>query len=392
MQYRKDKYGKDISILGYGCMRFSKNGNSINLEKAEKEVMNAIEKGVNYFDTAYIYPGSEEALGKILDKNNVRDKVYIATKLPQYLIKSETALDKYFNEQLKRLKTDHIDYYLMHMLTDIAAWEKLKKLGIEEWISKKKEEGKIINLGFSFHGNSDMFIKILEAYDWDFCQIQYNYVDENSQAGRKGLLAAGEKNIPVIIMEPLRGGKLVDLLPEKAKEIINNYKIKRTPAEWAFRWLWNQPQVTCVLSGMNSMEMVEENIKVASKVKVNEFSKEDFEMIEKVKNEINSNVKVNCTGCRYCMPCPKGIDIPTAFKCYNQMYTENKGSGRKEYHQIIALQKDMSDISNCIECGKCESHCPQHIQIREKLKEAKKELQPWYYQIGVKIIRLFKFW
>lgn len=392
MQYRKDKYGKDISILGYGCMRFSKKGNSINLEKAEKEVMNAINKGVNYFDTAYIYPGSEEALGKILEKNKARDKIYIATKLPQYLIKSKSALDKYFDEQLKRLRTDHIDYYLMHMLTDIAAWEKLKKLGIEEWIIQKKKEGKIKNLGFSFHGNSDMFIKILDDYDWDFCQIQYNYMDENSQAGRKGLMAAAEKHIPVIIMEPLRGGKLVDLLPEKAKKVINDYKTKRTPAEWAFRWLWNQPQVTCVLSGMNSMEMVDENIKVASEVKVNEFSKEDFEMIEKVKSEINANVKVNCTGCRYCMPCPRGIDIPTAFKCYNQMYTENKGSGRKEYLQIVALQKEMSDISNCVECGKCESHCPQHIEIRKKLKEAQKNLQPWYYKIGVKIVRLFKFW
>ena len=392
MQYRKDKYGKDISILGYGCMRFSKKGNNIDLEKAEKEVMNAINKGVNYFDTAYIYPGSEEALGEILDRNNVRNKVYIATKLPQYLIKSKAALDKYFDEQLKRLKTDHIDYYLMHMLTDIAAWEKLQKLGIEEWILQKKEEGKIINLGFSFHGNSDMFIKILNAYNWDFCQIQYNYMDENSQAGRKGLMAAAEKNIPVIIMEPLRGGKLVDLLPEKAKKVIRDYKIKKSPAEWAFRWLWNQPQVTCVLSGMNSMEMVDENIKVASEVKANEFSKEDFEMIEKVKSEINANIKVNCTGCRYCMPCPKGIDIPTAFKCYNQMYTENKKSGRLEYHQIVALQKEMSDISNCVECGKCELHCPQHIEIRKKLKEAQKQLQPWYYKIGVKLLRLFKFW
>ena len=392
MQYRKDKYGKDISILGYGCMRFSKRGNSIDLEKAEKEVMNAINKGVNYFDTAYIYPGSEEALGKILEKNNVRDKVYIATKLPQYLIKSKNALDKYFEEQLKRLKTDHIDYYLMHMLTDIAAWEKLKKLGIEEWIENKKKEGKIINLGFSFHGNSDMFIKILDAYDWDFCQIQYNYMDENSQAGVKGLKTAYEKNIPVIIMEPLRGGKLVDLLPEKAKKIINDYEVKRTPAEWAFRWLWNQKEVTCVLSGMNSMDMVDENIEIASNVKIDEFTKEDFNMIEKVKAEINSNIKVNCTGCRYCMPCVQGIDIPTTLKCYNQMYTENKRSGRTEYYQIVALQKEMSDIDKCIECGKCEMHCPQHIEIRKKLKEAKKELQPWYYKIGIKLIRLFKFW
>ncbi len=392
MQYRKDKWGKDISILGYGCMRFSKKENHIDLEKAEKEILYAIHNGVNYFDTAYIYPGSEVALGEILHKNNIRDSVYIATKLPQYLIKSQSSLDKYFFEQLKRLKTDHIDYYLMHMLTDIAAWEKLKKLGIEEWIATKKQEGKITNLGFSFHGNSDMFIKILNAYDWDFCQIQYNYMDENSQAGVKGLMAAAKKNIPVIIMEPLRGGKLVDLLPEEAKKIINQYTIKRTPAEWAFRWLWNQPQVTCVLSGMNSIEMIEENINIASNTKLNAFTQEDFEMIERVKSAINANIKVNCTGCRYCMPCPKGIDIPTAFKCYNQMYTENKSSGRMEYHQIVALQKEMSDIRNCIECGQCESHCPQHIAIRKELKQAQKALQPWYYQIGVKIIRLFKFW
>lgn len=392
MQYRNDKYGKPISILGYGCMRFSKKGNSIDIDKTEAEVMAAIKQGVNYLDTAYIYPGSEAAVGEILERNHCRDKVAIATKLPQYLIKSEAALDKYFYEQLSRLKTDYIDYYLMHMLTDIAAWEKLKNLGIIEWIAKKKSEGKIRNLGFSYHGNTEMFLKILEDYDWDFCQIQYNYMDEHSQAGRKGLQAAAQKGIPVIIMEPLRGGKLVDLLPETAKKIIAENPRKRTPAEWAFRWLWSQPEVTCVLSGMNSKEMVEENIRIASEVQTNEFTEEDFQMIEEVKAEINKNIKVGCTACAYCMPCPKGIDIPTAFRCYNQMYTENKKSGRSEYLQIIALQKEMSDISNCVECGKCEMHCPQHIEIRKKLKEARKELLPFYYRIGIKLVRLFKFW
>ena len=392
MQYRNDRNGKPMSILGYGCMRFTKNGNAIDIDKAEKEVMEAINGGVNYLDTAYIYPGSEAAVGEILSRNHCRDQVSIATKLPQYLIKSESALDKYFKEQLSRLKTDRIDYYLMHMLTDIAAWEKLVKLGITEWIAKKKETGEIINIGFSFHGNTEMFIQILEAYDWDFCQIQYNYLDEHSQAGKKGLLAAAAKGIPVIIMEPLRGGKLVDLLPDKAKQIIDEYPKKRTPAEWAFRWLWNQPEVTCVLSGMNSIEMVQENVALASKAQAGEFTEEDFELIEKIKQEINANIKVGCTGCGYCMPCPKGVDIPTAFRCYNHMYTENKSSGRMEYLQITALQKNMSDINNCVECGKCESHCPQHIAIRQKLKEAGKELQPWYYRVAVKVVRLFKFW
>ncbi len=373
-------------------MRFTKKNGVIDLEKAEREVMAAINSGVNYLDTAYIYPGSEAAVGKILKRNKCRDKVFIATKLPQYLIKSQSAIDKYFNEQLERLSTDYIDYYLMHMLTDIAAWEKLRRLGIEEWIASKKEAGKIVNIGFSFHGNTEMFLQILDAYDWDFCQIQYNYLDEHTQAGRKGLHAAASKGIPVIIMEPLRGGKLVELLPEKAKKIIADNPRGWSSAEWALRWLWNQPGVTCVLSGMNSLPMIEENTAIASAAQEGEFTQDDFNLIEQVKEEIRKNTKVDCTGCAYCMPCPQGIDIPTAFNCYNHMYTENKSAGRNEYMQILALQKEMRDISKCVECGRCESHCPQHIEICRKLKEAQKELQPWYYRVGIKIIRLFKFW
>ena len=358
MQYRNDKYGEPISILGYGCMRFTKKGNRFDVKKAEKELMTAIKNGVNYFDTAYIYPGSEVLLGGILERNDCRDKVKIATKLPQYLIKSEAALDRYFNEQLSRLRTDYIDYYLMHMLTDIAAWEKLARLGIKEWIDKKKAEGKIRNLGFSFHGNTEMFLKILDAYDWDFCQIQYNYMDEHTQAGRRGLKAAAERGIPVIIMEPLRGGKLVELLPKTAKRKIAQDAKKRTPAELAFRWLWDQPEVTCVLSGMNSLEMVRENIRVASQVQAGELMEEDFALIQSVRDEIQKTMKVGCTGCGYCMPCPKGIDIPAAFRCYNRMYAEQKGSGRHEYLQVTAFQKEMSLPETCVKCGKCESRCP----------------------------------
>lgn len=392
MQYRNDKHGEPISILGYGCMRFTKKGNRFDVKKAEKELMTAIKNGVNYFDTAYIYPGSEVLLGGILERNDCRDKVKIATKLPQYLIKSEAALDRYFNEQLSRLRTDYIDYYLMHMLTDIAAWEKLTRLGIRAWIDKKKAEGKIRNLGFSFHGNTEMFLKILDAYDWDFCQIQYNYMDEHTQAGRRGLKAAAERGIPVIIMEPLRGGKLVELLPKTAKRKIAQDSKGRTPAELAFRWLWDQPEVTCVLSGMNSLEMVRENVRVASQVQAGELTEEDFALIQSVRDEIQKTMKVGCTGCGYCMPCPKGIDIPAAFRCYNRMYAEQKGSGRHEYLQVTAFQKEMSLPETCVKCGKCESHCPQHIKIRKELKRAERALLPWYYKIGVKIIRLFKFW
>ncbi|MCM1159255.1 MAG: aldo/keto reductase [Bacteroidales bacterium] len=392
MQYRNDRNGNPISLLGYGCMRFTKKGGSIDLDKAEKEIMEAVRLGVNYFDTAYIYGGSEVALGEILARNNCRGDIAIATKLPQYLIKSEASIEKYFHEQCERLKTDYIDYYLMHMLTDIGAWEKLKRLGIEEWIDGKKKEGKIRNLGFSFHGNTEKFLEILNAYDWDFCQIQYNYLDEHSQAGRKGLQAAAEKGIPVIIMEPLRGGKLVDLLPEKAKKRIAGYRVKRTPAEWAFRWLYNQPEVTCVLSGMNTLEMVRENCAVASDAVADSFTEEDFALIEQVKEEINRNMKVGCTGCGYCMPCPRGIDIPTAFRCYNQMYTEHKRSGRFEYLQCLAYNKDRADIKECVECGKCESHCPQHLEIRRELKNARKALLPVHYNLVTKLMRLFKFW
>ena len=389
MKYRTDKYSQPISILGYGCMRFTRKGGSIDIDKAEKEVLLAIEFGVNYLDTAYIYPGSEACLGEILSRNHLREKVNVATKLPQYLIRSRAAIDKYFAEQKNRLRTEYIDYYLMHMLTDIEAWEKLKKLGIEEWIREKKESGEIRNIGFSFHGNTDMFLKILDAYDWDFCQIQYNYMDEVSQAGREGLQAAAEKGIPVIIMEPLRGGKLVDLLPEKAKRLIAKDPKKRSAAELAFRWLWDQSEVTCVLSGMNSLEMVEENCRIASEAEAGELTTKDHALIGRIRELINEKIRVGCTGCGYCMPCPHGVDIPLTFRCYNEMYTEKKGVGRREYAQVVALRKDPAFPTQCVACGRCEKHCPQHLPIIEELKKADKELRPFYYRIYCKAARWF---
>ena len=388
MKYRLDRYGNQISQLGYGCMRFSKKGNTIDYEKAEKEVLLAIEKGVNYFDTAYIYPGSEECLGRILDENKCRDKVYIATKLPQYIMRSSAAIDKTFNEELSRLRTDHIDYYLMHMFTDYAEWEHLKTLGIEDWIASRKAEGRIRNIGFSYHGDTEMFLKILHAYDWDFCQIQYNYLDENAQAGKRGLQAAAEKGIPVIIMEPLRGGKLVNL-PDKAKEILASDSKGYTPAELGLRWLWDQPEVSCVLSGMNSEDMINENIRVASESDPGHFTEEDRKIVEQIKQVIREREKVGCTGCRYCMPCPKGVDIPGNFYYYNLMYMEKKSSARFEFVQNMGLRKEPGFASQCIGCGKCEQHCPQHINIREKLKEADHDLRPLPYKIGINAARKF---
>ena len=391
MQYRKDKNGNDLSMLGYGCMRFTKKGNGIDIDKAEKEIMAAYKAGVNYYDTAYIYPGSEAALGEILERNGIRDKINIATKLPQYLIRNSKGLDKYFNEELSRLRTDHVDYYLMHHLTDVEMWEKLKAVGIHEWINQKKASGQVRNIGFSYHGNSDNFIKIINDYDWDFCQIQYNYLDEVTQAGVKGLKAAAEKGIPVVIMEPLRGGKLVNLLPDKAKKLFASSSRGWTPAEWAFRWLYNQPEVTVVLSGMNSLEMVEENCKTASEMTAGMLNDEDFALLEKVKEAIHEKEKVGCTGCRYCMPCPKGVDIPGTFACWNTMYTEGKSSGRFQYAQTVALAKEPAFATQCIECGKCEQHCPQSIPIREKLKEADKDLRPFGYKVGINVARKYMF-
>jgi predicted aldo/keto reductase-like oxidoreductase len=373
-------------------MRFTKKGRAIDMEKAEAEIMHGIDLGINYFDTAYSYGGSEVALGKILEKNGVRDKVYIATKLPQYLVKSEGAIDRYFNEELSRLRTDHIDYYLMHMLADIAAWDKLKRLGIEEWIADKKASGAIRNVGFSFHGSTDMFIEILNAYDWDFCQIQYNYIDEDTQAGRKGLMAAAHRGIPVVIMEPLRGGKLVDLLPQGAKDRIAADGNHWSPAELAFRWLYDQPEVTCVLSGMNSLEMVEENCRVADAAVPGHFGEGERLLIENVRREINSSIKVPCTGCNYCMPCPQGIDIPATFSCYNHMFTEKRSTGLFEYFQMFGFRKDLKQANACINCGACIRRCPQHIEIPHELKKADKALRPWYVRLAMGLMRIFKFW
>lgn len=409
MEYRKGPGGEPISILGYGCMRFTKKSGKgggeahigigsggIDLNKAEAELRAAIDAGVNYLDTAYIYQGSEMALGQILRKSSLRDKVNLATKLPHYLVKSVSMAERFFQEQLSRLQTDHVEYYLMHMINDIASWEKLCRMGIKEWIAEKKESGQIRHIGFSYHGNTEMFLKILDAYDWDFCQIQYNYMDEYSQAGRPGLEEAGRRGIPVMIMEPLRGGSLTDRLPPAARMAFEGKKLEDghdlTPAALGFRWLWDQPEVTCVLSGMHSTEMVEENCRLASMSPVGCCTQEEKDLVQEVKAAITASTKVGCTGCGYCMPCPMGVDIPGTFHYYNLAFTDKLSTARMEYLRNTLLRKDPSGAYRCIGCGKCETHCPQHLSISKELKDARKVLETPAYNLGKKALKLFKLW
>ena len=384
MEYRKNQW----SILGFGCMRFPRKGGAIDLEETQRELAYAIDHGITYFDTAYIYPGNEKALGELVAKNHWRDRICIATKMPHYLIKSIDGLEKLFQEQLQRLQTDYVDNYLMHMLPDVHIWEKLIRMGILDWIREKKESGQIRKIGFSYHGNTENFIKLLDAYDWEFCQVQYNYMDEFSQAGRAGVEHAASKGIPVIIMEPLRGGRLVNNLPPKAMQVFEKAEPKRSPAEWGLRWLWDQSGVSVVLSGMNSMDMVQENIRIAEQVKAGELTEQDMELYAQVRAAINEKVKIPCTGCGYCQPCPFGVDIPGAFRSYNVSYTDNFFTAEREYLMCTTLRAETTRVTQCKKCGKCEKHCPQGIHIRDELDNVKKRLENPIYRVVASVAKL----
>ncbi|MBR0374019.1 MAG: aldo/keto reductase [Mogibacterium sp.] len=390
MQYRKDRYGNEISVLGFGCMRFTTRGTGIDVDKAAQEILAAVRAGVNYFDTAYAYAGNEAALGEIFERTGIRDEINIATKLPQYLVKKPGDFDRFFYEELRRLRTDHVDYYLMHMMIDAASWERLRALGAEDWLARQKAAGRIRQAGFSYHGGADDFCALLDAYDWDFCQIQYNYLDEHSQAGRTGCEYAASKGIPVIIMEPLRGGKLANKLPKDALRLFEKYNeahsLARTPAEWGLRWLWNQPGVTCVLSGMNSLEMVGQNCAAADRAAPGVLTAEEDRLYADVVRAINAKMRVGCTGCRYCMPCPHNVDIPGTFSAYNLRYSDSWFAAEREYMMCTVFRKNKTAASNCIGCGLCEQHCPQHIAIRDELAKARTVLEGPVYKAAGKLI------
>ena len=385
MQYRTDKKtGNKLSVLGYGGMRFPGILGNIDMRKTEELIMRAIEGGINYFDTAWIYPGSEEALGSIFKKNHVRDKVYIATKLPLVLIKGPADFDKYFNQELKRLFTGYIDYYLMHMITDMEQWEKFKQWGIEEWIAGKKKAGLIGQVGFSFHGGLTEFEHVVDDYDWNMCLIQYNYSNENFQAGKTGLRKAAEK-MPVMIMEPLLGGKLATGLPRAATEIFKKANPEISPAAWGLNWVWNQREVTLLLSGMSSMAQLEENLRLADAVYPDMLNQGDLDVYSRVLEVVNKSFKIHCTGCNYCMPCPKGVNIPGCFAGYNAVYSMGYVAGMQQFITSTGLMVQRSSSpSLCVRCGKCETHCPQHLPIMEHLARVKWYMEPfWVKFIGV---------
>ncbi len=383
MQYRVNpKNGDSLSALGFGCMRFTKRGGSIDQDKANREMKLALDMGVNYFDTAYIYPGSEVCLGNFIRQYNCRDQLNIATKLPQYRINRPGDAERFFAEELERLGTDHVDYYLMHMLNDEGSWARLCALGVKEWLEEKKKSGAIRNAGFSFHGGTLQFKALVDAWDWDFCQIQFNYMDERSQAGVDGLEYAAAKGLPVIIMEPLRGGKLAGGLPGAAKKVFEAAEPKRSPADWGLRWVWNHPEATVVLSGMNDVSQVEENCRIADEALPHQLSEAELGLYERALAAIHRTMKVGCTGCGYCQPCPRGVDIPTCFAAYNASYADGLVNGMREYMMCTTLRKTRSNAGLCVKCGKCEQHCPQHIPIREKLDDVKKRLENPIYKVA----------
>jgi uncharacterized protein len=377
MKYRK--FGGmdwEVSALGFGAMRFpvlNDNQSEINEPEAERMICEAIDSGVNYIDTAYIYHNgkSEPFLGKIL-KNGYREKVKLATKLPPWSIKSADDFDKILDKQLKSLQTEWVEFYLLHALDDVQ-WPKLKELGVLEWAERVKKEGKIQHLGFSYHDHVDLFKEIIDEYDgWEFCQIQYNYMDIEFQAGREGLDYAADKGLGVIIMEPLRGGQLVNDLPDSIKEIWSTSPIQRSAADWALQWVWNHPGVSTILSGMSTMDQVRENILSADMAEAGSMGEEDLNLVEKVRHEFIKTTPIPCTGCKYCLPCQADVAILTIFQRYNDGFRyQNMERVRKFYNTFISGQQ----ADRCEECYECEEHCPQEIPIVEWLKKCHETLK-----------------
>lgn len=372
MKYRKlGKTGEEVSILGFGCMRFPQQGEKIDEEKSLEMIRYAIDKGVNYIDTAYPYHNgdSEIFLGKAL-KDGYREKIKLATKLPSWAVNTRADMDKFINEQLKKLQTKQIDFYLIHSLNK-EDYSRLKENGLFDFIKKIKEQKLVKYVGFSFHDTLDVFKYIIDDYEWDFVQIQYNYIDEKYQAGTEGLLYAHNKGLGVIIMEPLRGGSLVNNLSDEIKSIINNSPVKKSAVEWAFKFLYDKEEISVVLSGMSSLEQVIDNIKaVDSQGEANSMTKIEKQVIEDLSKEFKSKIKVNCTGCKYCLPCPKGVQISLCFELLNSSSMFNDIKKAKDMYNGF-LVSEGSDAYNCVECGACEQKCPQHINIIEKLKEVR---------------------
>ncbi|HML04149.1 MAG TPA: aldo/keto reductase [Methanobacterium sp.] len=378
MQYRTfGKTGEKVSILGFGCMRLpilENNPTKINEPLATEMIHYAIEHGVNYIDTAYPYHGlsateggmSEIFVGNVL-KEGYRDDVYLSTKLPSWNVQKKEDLDFYLNEQLKRLQNDQIDFYLLHGLGK-NTWETLTSLDVFEFLDSAIEDGRIKYAGFSFHDEFKLFIEIVDSYNWSFSQIQYNYMDQEFQAGKAGLEYISSKNIGTVIMEPLRGGCLTNNIPPEIQDMWNNAETKRSPAEWALRFLWDQPEVNVVLSGMSSIENVKENVRIAEDGNANSLIDDEKNLIEEIREAYKERIHAGCTACGYCLPCPEGVDIPLNLNLLNDIYVYQNMEKPAGNYKFLTAKK--ASASFCTDCGECEERCTQNIPIRKYLKEA----------------------
>ncbi len=382
MLYREmGKTGEKISILGFGCMRLPILGtyDRIDVEKATQLLDYALDGGINYLDTAYPYHSTETSkagasevfLGDYFTENDRRDEVYLTTKSPTWLLEDEKDMDRFLDEQLQRLKTDYIDFYLLHSLKE-KQWYHLEDLGVFEFLDSAISDGRIKYTGFSTHDETDFVKEVVDSYQWDMCQIQYNYLDENIQAGSDGLQYAAGKGLGVAIMEPLKGGVLADYVPPEVQKIWDGAPVGRTPVEWALRYLWNIPEISVVLSGMNTMEQLQENLKIAEEGLPKSLSPEEMEIMEDVKQVYHGKISVECSRCGYCMPCPSGINIPRCFSYLNQAeMLEDYSEVKNQYYFML---KDFERAGNCLECGLCEELCSQHLPIREQLRNVEKKM------------------
>ena len=375
MLYRKlGANGPEVSVLGFGAMRLPVIGDrqdAVDFDLATEMIRASIDAGVNYVDTAYPYHGtsmtepgqSEVAVGRAL-ADGYRDRVHLATKLPSWLVRSRPDMDRYLEGQLQRLGTDHLDCYLLHALQD-ATWENLEQHGVFDFLDAAIADGRIRHAGFSFHAEVPLFKRIVDAYDWTFCQIQYNLLDVDYQAGEKGLRYAAARGLGVIVMEPLKGGRLAGRVPGDVQALWDSASTKRTPAEWALRWVWNDADVSMLLSGMSTLEQVRQNLTTADSARADSLTAEELELAEEVRRTYRARIVADCTACKYCMPCPAGVDIPGCIRQLNNaaLYDDLE-SAKRGYARIS------EKASACTQCGSCEERCPQGIAIPEVLEKA----------------------
>lgn len=384
------KTSDKLSPLGFGAMRLPQKNGKIDKEEAKKQIYYGIENGINIIDTAYIYGDSEKFLGEILTEE-YKNKVKIISKLPSFQVKKREDMDRILNEQLKRLNRDYIDYYLVHSV-DLKTINRLMKKGLHEFLNDAKKDGKIKHIGFSYHGAKEEFKKLLDSYDWDVVMVQYNYLDENIQASGEGIEYAASKGMGVFVMEPLKGGILAGKMPEEAENIFKQANPNKTNAQWALEGVLNNRNVTTIFSGMNGMDQVKENIKIANETEALSMSLEDMETIELVKRIISRLLKVNCSTCGYCMPCPQGVNIPECIKIYNEKYLFNeKGiitqSFLNYYQYVGGVINKPTNAGKCNKCGKCIRKCPQKLDIPKELKKVEKEFEGHAFNTKILLIK-----